>query len=108
MTKSLTVRLDPRAAQAACDGHFPGDPLVPGSTLVGFAAETAAQFLADQPGGPWRLVGVGRATFSAPAHPTLAIDLIATRNEAPGGVIVRIHGDGRPLATAHFHFEPAS
>ena len=35
--------VDPRHAARLCEGHFPGDPLLPGSALVALMAELGAR-----------------------------------------------------------------
>ena len=102
---SLTLRLVPAHARAACAGHFPGDPLIPGSRLAGLGATAAAALLATERGVHWRFTGVQRATFSSPARPSAQIELRAERAGDDGRVAVEITGDGDPLAWIALRFE---
>jgi 3-hydroxymyristoyl/3-hydroxydecanoyl-(acyl carrier protein) dehydratase len=105
----LTMALDRHHALRLCDGHFPGDPLIPGSTLAGLAAEVATRLVAPTPAERWRLARIERATFARPARPDMAITLTATTSENdPGAVIVRIHGAHELLAKAALRFEAGS
>ena len=105
---SLTLRLVPAYAHAACAGHFPGDPLIPGSRLAGLGATAAAALLAAERGVHWRFTGVQRATFSAPARPSAQIELRAEHAGDDGRVAVEITGDGNPLAQIALRFEVVS
>lgn len=105
---SLTVRLHASNALALCEGHFPGDPLIPGSRLAGLAADAAAALLAADPVTPRRFARVERATFSAPARPSARIELRAVRERDAGRVAVDVTGDGKRLARVTLRFEAAS
>ena len=101
----VTATLAPDHAHALCAGHFPDDPLIPGSTLVGLAVDVAALLLNDDGGPRWQLSRMERATFTAPARPTARIDVIAVAPDHDrGAVSVHIHSDGTPVAQARLRF----
>jgi len=94
-----------RAEHAArlCEGHFPGDPFVPGALLAGLMADLAAPLVARDA----RLVEVVRCVFRARVVPDERIVLTAriasvapheTRIEAE----VRAHGRAAARATLRF------
>jgi 3-hydroxymyristoyl/3-hydroxydecanoyl-(acyl carrier protein) dehydratase len=67
----------PRAhARRLCEGHFPGDPIVPGAFLTELMAEVAAAlFAADA-----RLVEIERVAFVARVTPEAPIVVVARRD----------------------------
>lgn len=105
---SLTMRLHPEHALVLCEGHFPGDPLIPGSRLAGLAADAAAALLATDPQTPRRFARVERATFFAPARPSARIELRVVREHDGGRVAVDVTGDGTRLARVTLRFETAA
>lgn len=105
---SLTMTLDPAHARALCAGHFPGDPLIPGSMLLGLAVDVAQHWLAGEGAAARRVAHVERATFVAPARPTLAIELTARHDRDPGCVHIDVRGDAQRLASIRVRVEPAS
>lgn len=44
-------------AERLCEGHFPGDPIVPGAYLAGLMAEVAAALVARAPSSPQSVSG---------------------------------------------------
>ena len=104
----VTATLASDHAHALCAGHFPGDPLIPGSTLVGLAVDVAALLLATDDGPGWQLSKIERASFTAPARPTARIEVIASAPDHDrGAVSVQIHSDGRSVAQARLRFAVA-
>jgi 3-hydroxymyristoyl/3-hydroxydecanoyl-(acyl carrier protein) dehydratase len=69
-------------ARRLCDGHFPGDPIVPGSALAGLMADLAARLVGD-PARPVR--ELVRCAFHVPVVPDDEIAIVARR--AGGGAI---------------------
>src|SRR5262249_44646572 len=67
-TARATVR--PAYALALCDGHFPGDPLVPGSSLAALMAELGARLLAAEAPA---LAEIVRCVFPVPVRPHLPL-----------------------------------
>lgn len=60
---TIEVRFAFPSNHPALAGHFPGDPIVPGSILVDHAAAIARER------GGWLVTGVRRARFKAPLRP---------------------------------------
>lgn len=85
-------------AAALCAGHFPGDPLLPGSALLGLMAELAARLV---PG--VRLVAVDRCTFRARVRPDARIVVRATRR-THDTVTASVRADGVASARATLRF----
>lgn len=94
----------PRAdAERLCEGHFPGQPLVPGSALVGLMAELAARAAGRAGAAPAEVV---RAVFVRRVLPDEPIELTARARGARVDADVRVAG--RRAAAATFRFaEPA-
>ncbi len=87
-------------AEALCAGHFPDDPLLPGSALLGLMAALAARVAPDA-----RLVAVDRCTFRTRVRPAARIVVRAARN-APDRVTATLHADGVAAARATLRFAP--
>lgn len=87
-------------AEALCAGHFPGDPLLPGSALLGLMAALGAHVV---PGA--RLVAVDRCTFRTRVRPHARIVVRAARNTADR-VTATLHADGVAAARASLRFAP--
>jgi 3-hydroxymyristoyl/3-hydroxydecanoyl-(acyl carrier protein) dehydratase len=73
-----TAVVNPRHAARLCDGHFPGDPLLPGSALVALMADLGARLVADRCGTP-RPVAIPRCVFVVPVTPVEPITVVARR-----------------------------
>ncbi|MEQ8967426.1 MAG: 3-hydroxyacyl-ACP dehydratase FabZ family protein [Azospirillaceae bacterium] len=77
------------ADQAFFEGHFPGDPIVPGVLLVEFVAQTANLLLSHRAGRAVRgwLVGVDETRFNRPVHPDREVtaDVRFARDPADAG-----------------------
>ncbi len=67
-------------------GHFPGDPLVPGVLLTEALAQTAG-IAAGRPGAAWRLSAVKMMKFLEPVRPDQLVQLSATKSGETGGLI---------------------
>ena len=65
-------------ARRLCEGHFPGDPIVPGAFVAGLMADVAAALF---PGGA-RLVEVERAVFFRRLTPDAPIAVTARLENA--------------------------
>jgi 3-hydroxymyristoyl/3-hydroxydecanoyl-(acyl carrier protein) dehydratase len=85
-------------AEALCAGHFPGDPLLPGSALLGLMASLAGLVMPDA-----RLVGVDRCTFRTRVRPDARIVVRATR-DGDDRVVATVRADGAASARATLRF----
>ena len=94
------ARVRPERAAAACDGHFPGDAIVPGASLVGLMAELAAMIVDDG-----QLAGVESSTFRRRVHPDAAIIVVAERTD-PAHVEAHVEADGVLAAVARLRYRP--
>ena len=93
-------RVRPAHAAALCDGHFPGDPIVPGASLVALMAELAATLVEGA-----ELAAVERCTFRRRVHPGRAIVVVAERTDA-AQVDARVEAGGVLAATARLRYRP--
>lgn len=75
-TATLSLRVP--LGYAHCEGHFPGDPLVPGVTQVAWATK-AVEALAGAPLPPYR---IARFKFRAPIRPGADVVVMVTRSGA--------------------------
>jgi 3-hydroxymyristoyl/3-hydroxydecanoyl-(acyl carrier protein) dehydratase len=94
-----TVR--PEHARRLCEGHFPGDPIVPGAFLAGLMAEVAAALF---PGGA-RLAEVELAVFLGRTTPDHAI-VVTARLEDGSRASAEVHTRGACAARATLRFTP--
>jgi hypothetical protein len=81
-----------------CEGHFPGEPLVPGARLAGLMADVAAALVPGR-----RLVEVERAVFVARVTPHVPIAITA-RCEGTSRVAAVVELNGAPAARATLRF----
>jgi 3-hydroxymyristoyl/3-hydroxydecanoyl-(acyl carrier protein) dehydratase len=86
-------------AHRLCEGHFPGEPIVPGAFLAGLMADVAAALF---PGGA-RLVEVERAVFLARVTPDVPIAVTARREDATHAA-AEVHAGAACAARARLRF----
>jgi 3-hydroxymyristoyl/3-hydroxydecanoyl-(acyl carrier protein) dehydratase len=70
----------PAHVRRLCDGHFPGDPIVPGSALAGLMADVAARLDDGR-----TLRELVRCAFHVPVVPDDEVEIVARRGD--GGAI---------------------
>jgi 3-hydroxymyristoyl/3-hydroxydecanoyl-(acyl carrier protein) dehydratase len=86
-------------ARRLCEGHFPGDPIVPGAFLAALMTDVAAALF--PPGA--RLVEIERVVFLARVTPDAPIAVAARRAHATGATAeVRTRGRCAARATLRF------
>lgn len=83
----VTARVDPAWIEARCDGHFPGDALVPGAYLLEAMVAVAGLVRGDTDGSR-----VARCAFRRPVRPGTAVEITARRRGAAVAVELRQHG----------------
>lgn len=107
-------------AEELCDGHFPGDPIVPGAYLAGLMADVAAALVATSSSGPHgrrgaaapaRLVAIEDCFFMRPVvpHEPIAITALlvpAALDERRVRVEVQTHDGRAARATLRFAGPP--
>lgn len=83
----------PEHALALCVGHFPGDPFLPGASLLELMAA-----LAERVAAPACVRGIARCTFARRVRPDTEIVVTA---RAEGSVVeARLEAGGEPAAHA--------
>ncbi len=87
-----------RHARCLCDGHFPGDPMVPGAHLAGLMADLAARLV-----GGGEPAEVERCVFLAPVCPESGI-VVEARTGGDGRVDAEILVNGGCAARATLRF----
>jgi 3-hydroxymyristoyl/3-hydroxydecanoyl-(acyl carrier protein) dehydratase len=94
-------------AEALCEGHFPGDPFVPGAYLAGLMADVARHVLLAERGDEPHFAEVEDCTFHAPVVPDDAI-LVEARVLATGPegwrVAAEVHAGGARAARGVLRF----
>jgi len=103
-------------AEWLCDGHFPGDPIVPGAYLAGLMAEVAAALVTRSPSlphsasgasDPARLQAIEDCVFVRRVIPHEQIAIVAllvpaANDEKRVDVQVQTHGSCAARATLRF------
>ena len=76
-------------AERLCEGHFPGDPLIPGALLAGLMADVGARLLAGQHAVPPVLAEIVQCAFLAPVRPsdTIVVEARAAALEVEAEVL---------------------
>jgi 3-hydroxymyristoyl/3-hydroxydecanoyl-(acyl carrier protein) dehydratase len=92
----------PAHAVALCDGHFPGDPLVHGSSLAALMAELGSRLLAERTDDVPVLEEVVRCVFRAPVRPDVPIVVVARGDGACVDAEVQVGGVSAATATLRF------
>lgn len=94
----------PEHAHRLCEGHFPGDPILPGAYLAGLMAELAARAVAAA-GEALVLVAVERCVFLSRVTPEH--EILVTARPCPGArVEAEVHTRGACAARAVLRFGP--
>ena len=89
----------PEHARRLCDGHFPGDLLVPGAYLAGLMAEVAEYLVAATEARRTRVSELVRCVFLAPVRPDEEIGVTA-KIDGRGRIEAEIHAAGACAARA--------
>ena len=92
----------PERIRHLCEGHFPGDPIVPGAQLVGLMADVAGVAIAPVSTRP-DLVEVERASFLARVTPADVV-LVTAQREGAMRVQAEVHTGDACAARATFRF----
>lgn len=95
----VEATVDAAWADAAANGHFPDEPLLPGSALLELMVSTARAL--DQPG---RLAAIERAVFRRRVHPRDVL-VVRTRSAGAGVVDAVVAANGRAAAEGRLRFE---
>jgi len=101
--RGLTATVDPRFAAAAADGHFPGEPLLPGSAMLDLMVRAARALTDDRD----PLAGVEHAVFRRRVDPAARI-VVRVRRGAGAAIEATIRANGADAASARLRFEPRS
>jgi len=89
---SLTATAQVEAESPWFDGHFPGDPILPGIAQL----EMVLRLIAQESGGR-RLASLTRVKFKKAVRPGMALDLFATPAGQPNGYSFRISSGGEEV-----------
>jgi 3-hydroxymyristoyl/3-hydroxydecanoyl-(acyl carrier protein) dehydratase len=101
--RNLTATVDPRFAATLAEGHFPGEPLLPGSAMLDLMVR-AARALTD---GRDPLAGIAHAVFRRRVDPADRI-VVRVRRGAGAAVEATVRANGADAASARLRFEPRS
>jgi hypothetical protein len=81
----------------AFDGHFPGQPVLPGAALLAMVMDALAPRAAVAATPPPGLGTLEQAKFLAPVRPGAVLELTSTPQQG-GGVAFEVHEGARPVA----------
>jgi len=95
----------PEHVRRLCEGHFPGEPLVPGSQLAGLMGELAGAAIAEDPSA-FELVEIERASFVARVTPDGPV-VVTARRDGGTRAHAEVHAGGTCAARATFRFRAA-
>jgi 3-hydroxymyristoyl/3-hydroxydecanoyl-(acyl carrier protein) dehydratase len=97
------IERDLQPDHPASQGHFPGDPIIPGAVLL---SETLQAIEADLGASlvPFRIMS---AKFSHPARPGNRLVIEFSRT-APGEIRFTSRVDGKPVLTGRIQYHAAS
>jgi len=91
----LSVRFDfPNGLKGTSrflDGHFPGNPIVPGAILIGLAAQSLRE-------AGYEIEKILRMKFVRPLHPSQPFEITYTQEKSAS--VLRWLSDGQPIAHA--------
>ena len=102
-TTEVTATVAPGHAAHASDGHFPDEPLLPGSAIVELMAAAAALLPSGRP----QACGIVHATFRRRILPTDEIVVVA-RAAGDDTVEAIVHANHREAARGAVRVRPAS
>jgi hypothetical protein len=88
----------------AWDGHFPGDPVLPGVLQVDWAVRFGIQAF----GSLGRFAGLDQLKFLAPIRPGCQVELHLDWDAGKGTLAFRYLGAGGRLASGLVRFQPGS
>jgi 3-hydroxymyristoyl/3-hydroxydecanoyl-(acyl carrier protein) dehydratase len=94
----VSAQVRPARARTLCAGHFPGEPLLPGATLVALMAELGRELA----GRGARLAGVERAVFRRRVSPDQPITIAARREGSRVHAAVTCGGRRAAWATLRY------
>lgn len=99
--RGVTAAVDPAYATAAARGHFPDEPLLPGSALLELMVSAARGL----PGTGARLAAVERAVFRRRVRPSERI-VVTARADGTRHVEAVIRANDDDAAAGRLRFEP--
>jgi 3-hydroxymyristoyl/3-hydroxydecanoyl-(acyl carrier protein) dehydratase len=99
--RGVTATVDPAYAATATSGHFPDEPLLPGSALLELMVRAARAL----PATPARLAAVERAVFRRRVRPSERI-VVSARPDGARHVETIVRADDDDAATGRLCFEP--
>ena len=85
-----------------CEGHFPGDPLVPGAYLAGLMADVGWAVVVARVKAA-ALAAIERCVFLAPVRPGRDV-AVSVEHDGTGRVVAEIRVDGECAARSVLRF----